>query len=53
MLTTTQLKEYAQLSQASYAYFGQSDLLNFGGTNEIRTGWSLVVYPKSRGGQTI
>ncbi len=34
MLTTTQLKEYAQLSQAAYAYFDKSDLLCFGGKAE-------------------
>lgn len=35
MLSSTQLKEYAQLSQASYAYFSQSDLLGFGGKDTM------------------
>jgi len=34
MLTTTQLKEYAQLSQAAYAYFDKSDFWYFGGKAE-------------------
>jgi len=38
MLDTTKLKEYAQLSQAAYAYFAKTDFSGFGGKEEIIEG---------------
>jgi len=39
MLTTAQQKEFAQLSQASYAYFTSADFFGNGGSEVNRPGF--------------